>query len=168
MPAAQLISNDTVYLDIQRNARIIIAYTMAAEGKIFSSSMSTIEFKPHGKGTQLIYTEQGAYLGEVNQAVGREHGCKDLLRVAGEGTRTRHRGGVTEVAMSLTLYFHPLASFCHKALIALYENDTPFTPHIVDLMDRKPMPRSRRSGRLESFRFCTTARADARFRNPAS
>ena len=39
--------------------------------------------------------------------------------------------------MSLTLYFHPLSSFCHKALIALYDNDTPFTPHIVDLMDPK-------------------------------
>jgi glutathione S-transferase len=35
--------------------------------------------------------------------------------------------------MSLKLYFHPLASFCWKALIALYENDTPFEPHIVDL-----------------------------------
>ena len=37
--------------------------------------------------------------------------------------------------MPLDLYFHPLASFCWKALIALYENDTPFTPHIVDLAD---------------------------------
>ena len=37
--------------------------------------------------------------------------------------------------MALTLYYHPLASFCWKALIALYENDTPFEPHIVDLMD---------------------------------
>jgi glutathione S-transferase len=36
--------------------------------------------------------------------------------------------------MSLKLYFHPLASFCHKALIALYENDIPFEPVIVDLM----------------------------------
>jgi glutathione S-transferase len=35
--------------------------------------------------------------------------------------------------MSLTLHFHPLASYCHKVLIALYENDTPFTPHMVDL-----------------------------------
>jgi glutathione S-transferase len=39
--------------------------------------------------------------------------------------------------MSLTLYYHPLASFCHKTLIALYENETPFTPHFVDLMDPK-------------------------------
>ena len=37
--------------------------------------------------------------------------------------------------MSLTLYYHPLASFCWKVLIALYENDTPFKPHLVDLGD---------------------------------
>ncbi len=37
--------------------------------------------------------------------------------------------------MALTLYMHPLASFCHKALIALYENDTPFHAHLVDLAD---------------------------------
>lgn len=35
--------------------------------------------------------------------------------------------------MSLMLHFHPLASYCHKVLIALYENDTPFTPNRVDL-----------------------------------
>jgi glutathione S-transferase len=37
--------------------------------------------------------------------------------------------------MSLTLLFHPLSSFCWKTLIALYENDTPFTPQIVNLGD---------------------------------
>ena len=37
--------------------------------------------------------------------------------------------------MSLTLHFHPLSSFCHKVLIALYENGTPFEPRIVNLMD---------------------------------
>src|SRR6516165_5583936 len=35
--------------------------------------------------------------------------------------------------MPLTLHYHPLASFCWKALIALYENDIPFTPNTVDL-----------------------------------
>ena len=34
--------------------------------------------------------------------------------------------------MSLKLYFHPLSSFCQKVLIALYENETPFVPHLVD------------------------------------
>jgi glutathione S-transferase len=37
--------------------------------------------------------------------------------------------------MSLTLHFHPLASFCWKPLIGLYENETPFQPVIVDLFD---------------------------------
>lgn len=35
--------------------------------------------------------------------------------------------------MSLHLYMHPLSSFCQKAIVAFYENETPFTPHIVDL-----------------------------------
>jgi glutathione S-transferase len=37
--------------------------------------------------------------------------------------------------MSLTLYYHPLASFCHKVLIALYENEVAFRPQTVDLLD---------------------------------
>jgi len=37
--------------------------------------------------------------------------------------------------MTLTLYFHPLSSFCQKVLVALYENDTPFERHIVNLGD---------------------------------
>ena len=35
--------------------------------------------------------------------------------------------------MSLTMYLHPLASFCWKPLIALYENGTPFSSVVVDL-----------------------------------
>lgn len=34
--------------------------------------------------------------------------------------------------MALKLYFHPLASFCHKVLIALYEKNIAFEPVIVD------------------------------------
>jgi glutathione S-transferase len=44
--------------------------------------------------------------------------------------------------MALTLYMHPLSSYCWKALTALYENDTPFTPHVVNLGD---------SGEREAF-----------------
>lgn len=35
--------------------------------------------------------------------------------------------------MSLIMHLHPLASFCWKPLIALYENGTPFTSVVVDL-----------------------------------
>ena len=34
--------------------------------------------------------------------------------------------------MSLTLYAHPLSSYCWKVLIALYENGTPFRYRMVD------------------------------------
>lgn len=35
--------------------------------------------------------------------------------------------------MPLTLYFHPLSSFCHKVLIALYEQGVAFEKRIIDL-----------------------------------
>jgi len=38
--------------------------------------------------------------------------------------------------MSLTLYYHPLSSYCHKVLVALYENGTAFTPHLINLGDQ--------------------------------
>ncbi len=37
--------------------------------------------------------------------------------------------------MTLRLYYHPLSSFCWKALIALYEKDVTFTPQLVDFSD---------------------------------
>lgn len=40
--------------------------------------------------------------------------------------------GNLQIAMTLTLHLHPLASFCHKVLIALYENDIPFEASLVD------------------------------------
>lgn len=33
------------------------------------------------------------------------------------------------------LYYHPLSSFCHKALVGLYELGVPFEPVLVDLGD---------------------------------
>lgn len=37
--------------------------------------------------------------------------------------------------MALTLYYHPLSSYCHKVLIALYEAGTPFNAQIINLGD---------------------------------
>lgn len=37
--------------------------------------------------------------------------------------------------MSLTLYYHPLSSYCHKVLIALYEHGIDFERRIIDLTD---------------------------------
>lgn len=35
----------------------------------------------------------------------------------------------------LTLYYHPLASYCWKVLIALYEHNAPFKGRVIDLGD---------------------------------
>src|SRR5262245_49893169 len=66
--------------------------------------------------------------------------------------------------MSLKLYFHPLASFCHKALIALYENGISFEPVIVDLGDeasrtafREVWPMAKMPVLRDEARRCTVA-----------
>jgi glutathione S-transferase len=52
------------------------------------------------------------------------------VRLSGTENRMRPSG---RIVLSLTLHFHPLSSYCWKALIALYENETPFTHQIVNL-----------------------------------
>jgi glutathione S-transferase len=66
--------------------------------------------------------------------------------------------------MALKLYFHPLASFCHKALIALYENRVAFEPVIVDLGDeasraafRAVWPMAKMPVLRDEARGCTVA-----------
>lgn len=51
------------------------------------------------------------------------------------GTDPRTESTTGKPPMSLTLYYHPLASYCHKVLIALYESATPFEKKLVDLGD---------------------------------
>ena len=46
--------------------------------------------------------------------------------------------------MPLKLYFHPLSSFSQKVLTALYENDTPFEPQVVNLFDEDSSAKFRR------------------------
>ena len=47
--------------------------------------------------------------------------------------------------MSLTLFAHPFSSYCQKALVALYENETPFTFRMLDHRDTAA------SAELEAF-----------------
>lgn len=51
----------------------------------------------------------------------------------------------------LTLYFHPLSSFCWKVLVPLYENDTPFEPVVVDLADAQSRARFEQLWPLAKF-----------------
>jgi uncharacterized protein YndB with AHSA1/START domain len=72
-----VITNDSIYLDVVENERVIFAYAMTIDGAPLSSSLSTVEFRPEGKGTRLVFTEQGAYLD--GNVAGRKEGTAELL-----------------------------------------------------------------------------------------
>jgi uncharacterized protein YndB with AHSA1/START domain len=67
-------SFDSIYQDIVPNERIIYFYAMQIDGVPISVSLATVEFKPTGKGTRLIITEQGAFLDSYDDAGSRERG----------------------------------------------------------------------------------------------
>jgi uncharacterized protein YndB with AHSA1/START domain len=71
--------NETVYLDIVPDRRIVMAYTMAVGGKNISASLGTVEFEAIGAGTRLIYTEQGAFFDGADQPSSRRQGWNGLL-----------------------------------------------------------------------------------------
>lgn len=74
-----LITNDTRYLDLVQERRIVFSYFMTIAGKPLSASLATVELLPESGGTRLIYTEQGAYFGAEDQAAEREAGCRELF-----------------------------------------------------------------------------------------
>jgi glutathione S-transferase len=53
--------------------------------------------------------------------------------------------------MSLKLYYHPLSSFCHKVLIALYENATPCEYQLVNLGDEADSAAFKKLWRIGKF-----------------
>ena len=78
------ITNETTYMDIVPNRRIVIAYTMTLGDRRFSSSQATFELVPSEKGTDLIFTEQGAYFEGSDGAQMRQQGWTQLLEHLGK------------------------------------------------------------------------------------
>jgi uncharacterized protein YndB with AHSA1/START domain len=79
VPPGTPCANDTVYLDIINNERIVIAYTMTVGGNRMSSSQSTFELVPDGTGTRLVFTEQAAFFANADGPQMREQGWRALL-----------------------------------------------------------------------------------------
>jgi uncharacterized protein YndB with AHSA1/START domain len=76
--------SDIVYLDIVPDRRIVMAYTMALDGRKISASLGTVEFETIGAGTRLIYTEQAAFFEDADGPASRKAGWNELLeRLAG-------------------------------------------------------------------------------------
>lgn len=83
-----------LYQDIIPNERFIYTYEMYLDAKRISVSLATMELRPSGTGTQLVLTEQGAFLDGFDDPKVREDGTRGLLEllaaaVDGEGAERR-------------------------------------------------------------------------------
>ena len=67
------------YYDIVPNERIVYAYEMYLDAQRISVSVASIEFKPAGKGTRFVLTEQGAFLDGFDNPALREEGTRELV-----------------------------------------------------------------------------------------
>ena len=70
---------DCFYWEILPDQRIVFSYEMYLDTTRISVSLTTVEMKPAGTGTKLIFTEQGVFLDGFDDAKGREEGTKWLL-----------------------------------------------------------------------------------------
>jgi uncharacterized protein YndB with AHSA1/START domain len=82
-PGGPVHTYDARYQDIVPNERIIISYDMHLDDKRISVSLATVELKPKGGGTRLVFTEQGAFLDGFDDPGLREKGTRDLLDALG-------------------------------------------------------------------------------------
>ncbi|UQA57291.1 SRPBCC family protein [Polyangium aurulentum] len=73
-PGGPVYTNETRYQDIVPNERIVFSYDLHRDDTRISVSLTTLEFKAEGKGTRLVFTEQGAFLDGHDTAAQREHG----------------------------------------------------------------------------------------------
>ena len=84
LPEGTVCRNDTVYMDIVTDRRIVLAYSMMVGENRISSSLATFELVAAGPGTKLIFTEQAAFFEGADGPRVREGGWRDLLRRLGE------------------------------------------------------------------------------------
>jgi uncharacterized protein YndB with AHSA1/START domain len=79
-----LFSYEALYQDIVREERIVYSYDMHLDETRISVSLSTVEFKPDGEGTRLVYTEQGAFLDGHDSAEQRQQGTAGIFDALGK------------------------------------------------------------------------------------
>jgi uncharacterized protein YndB with AHSA1/START domain len=70
---------DALYYDIVPDQRIVYSYEMYANDARISVSVTTVEIAKSGDGTALTYTEQGAYLDDLDQPRLRQEGVAEML-----------------------------------------------------------------------------------------
>jgi uncharacterized protein YndB with AHSA1/START domain len=76
---------ESLYREIVVPERIVYTSTMSAGADVITVSLTTVEFKPvefktAADGTQLVLTEQGAFLDGREEPAWRENGTADQLK----------------------------------------------------------------------------------------
>ncbi|NDL60031.1 SRPBCC family protein [Phytoactinopolyspora mesophila] len=71
------------YWEIIPEERIVYSYDMHLDDTRISVSLATVELRPQGSGTMLVFTEQGAFLDGHDNVGGREQGTAELLDALG-------------------------------------------------------------------------------------
>jgi uncharacterized protein YndB with AHSA1/START domain len=69
----------SVYQDIVPEERIVYTSTLSADDRLTTVSLTTVEFRAAQDGTQLVLTEQGAFLDGQEQPAWREKGTSTWL-----------------------------------------------------------------------------------------
>jgi uncharacterized protein YndB with AHSA1/START domain len=87
-----LMTFESLYREIVVPERIVYTSTMSAGADVITVSLTTVEFKPvefksAAGGTQLVLTEQGAFLDGREEPAWREQGTADQLAALGEELR---------------------------------------------------------------------------------
>jgi uncharacterized protein YndB with AHSA1/START domain len=75
--------NETRFFEIAHFQRIVLAYSMAKNGRVHSVSLATITFDDEDGGTRFTYNEQMCILPPSDGVEGRRHGWSVLLDMLG-------------------------------------------------------------------------------------
>ena len=67
------------YHEIAPDERIVFTYDLSFGGPLVSVSLATVEFHTAGAGTQLTYTEHGAFLDAIDDPELRKNGTGGML-----------------------------------------------------------------------------------------
>ena len=71
--------NEGRYFEISQGSRIVLAYSMALNGRVHTVSLATIVFRDEKRSTRLVYTEQMCIIPPSDGLAGRIHGWGVLL-----------------------------------------------------------------------------------------
>jgi uncharacterized protein YndB with AHSA1/START domain len=72
-------TNDTTFLDIVPNRRVVFASSMFLEEKCISAALATVELTPSESGTKMVFTHQAAFFEGADGPEMRAEGWRKLL-----------------------------------------------------------------------------------------